>query len=118
MFGISKMNFHISNEDFLSENVKEDIQSLEVIYTIYKSDEDFINSIFDSELYELDMLFDKFYEIILNMRSTNMLKTTYLLKRLLRKCEDVMTVFLKRYPKIKNKFAKHDPENGLDFLEF
>ncbi len=112
------MNFHMVNEDFLSENVKEDIQSLEVIYTIYKSDEEFINSIFDSELYELDIIFDKFYEIILNMRSTNMLKTTYLLKRLLKKSEDTMATFLKRYPSIKNKFAKHDPNNGLEFLEF
>ena len=112
------MNFYLSNEDFLSDNVKEAVQSLEVIYTIYKSDENFINSIFDSELYELDILFDKFYEIILNMRATNILKTTYLLKRLLKKTEDTMTVFLKRYPTIKNKFAKHDPDNGLDFLEF
>lgn len=102
----------------MSDKIIDDIQTIQIIYTVYKSDEKFLNSVFDSEIYELDIIYDKFFEIILNIRETNILKTSYLLEKLLTTCENNLNIFLKRYPKIKNMFLKSDPNSGFEYLEF
>lgn len=101
----------------MSEEMIDDINSLQSIYVIYKSNNDICKYLFDSEIYELDIIYDEFYKILLNMRKTNVLKTTYLIKKLKKLTETNFSIFLNRYPKIKNKYSKKDPDSGLEFLE-
>lgn len=101
----------------MSEEMIDDINSLQSIYVIYKSNNDICKYLFDSEIYELDIIYDEFYKILLNMRKTNVLKTTYLIKKLKKLAETNFSIFLNRYPKIKNKYSKKDPDSGLEFLE-
>lgn len=94
------------------------MEGIQLLYCIYQSDDYFIKNIFDSELYELDIIFDTFFNIYHNMRPTNIVKTNYLYAKLLKDAENLLTIFLKRHQKIYNQFVKRNPETGEEYLEF
>lgn len=109
---IAKLCDIIDYEEYMSDEIVNSLQTIETVYVVMKSDETFLNPILnDAELYELEMIFDEFFNILLNMRETNQLKTSYLFKKLSKTCESNLSNFIKRYPKIREKYSKIDPEN-------
>jgi hypothetical protein len=103
----------------MSEPILEAIYSIQTIYVVMMSDNNFLHPIFqDAELYEIEMIYNEFFNINGNMRETNILKTSYSFKKLFKKCESNFNNFIKRHPKIKNKFSKIDPDSGMEYLEF
>ena len=102
---------------FLNKDILISLEGLQLLYCVYQSDEFFIKNIFDSELYELDIILDEFYEIYFNMRPTNVIKTNYLFSKLLKTAENTLTNFLNRYPNIKKVYLKINPESGEEYLE-
>lgn len=102
---------------FFNKDIIIGLEGLQLIYCMYQSDEYFIQNIFDSELYELDIILDKFYDIYFNMRPTNIIKTNYLYTKLLEEAQNTLTNFLKRYPPLYKMYIRKNQDNGEEFLE-
>ena len=102
---------------FFNKDIVLGIESCQLLYCMYQSDEYFMKKSFDTELYELDILIDEFYEIYYEMRTSNMIKTNYLFSRLLKKAENTLSTFLKRFPLLYKMYLKRDPNSGEGYIE-
>jgi len=109
-----------SNPDrgFFNENLSNAIEEFQLLYCVMQSDEYFIKNIWDSELYEIELITEEFFDIFYEMRPTNLIKTNYRYSKLLKTTETTVINFLKRHKELYKKYIKINPNTGDEYLEF
>ena len=118
LYFVTKINFILnsgnknSNKEFYSM-----VKYVHELFTVINSNVKFINGIFDNELFELNSLFFIFFDIYRNIRSTNLIKTAYLFETLHKSIDNSLNTFFNRFPSIKKKYIKYNPDNGDLFFE-
>lgn len=109
----------ISSHTFIyaEEDGKIQIEAMRILYCIIFSDEELIKKLPDCEYCTFEFIFERFFKILPNIRSSNTVKTNKLFSELMMFASDEMMAFLNRHKKIAKLYVKINPETGQGYFE-